>query len=118
MNNGGVFIFDLNTLYKHREILSENTFVYDLENVFCVWQNFFNNDDSSVDIELDFFERQGNVYKRYFESFSEYYYSGETVVKLLEASGFELVGHFDSLSFEKPTQKSERTVFIARKTNG
>ncbi|MBQ7580953.1 MAG: methyltransferase domain-containing protein [Clostridia bacterium] len=115
---GGIFIFDLNTLYKHREILSDNTFVYDLDDVYCVWQNFYNPDDSSVDIELDFFEKQGDVYRRYFESFSEFYYDDETVKDLLEQSGFELVGHFDNLSFEKPTGDSERTVFIARKTNG
>lgn len=115
---GGILIFDMNTLYKHREILSDNTFVYDLDDVYCVWQNFYNPDDSSVDIELDFFERQGDVYRRYFESFSEFYYDEETVKDLLEQSGFELVGHFDNLSFEKPTGDSERTVFIARKTNG
>ncbi|MBQ7654327.1 MAG: methyltransferase domain-containing protein [Clostridia bacterium] len=118
MSDGGIFVFDLNTLYKHREVLSDNTFVYDFENIYCVWQNFFNQGDSSVDIELDFFEKCGEMYKRHFESFSEFFYSDETVERLLEESGFEPVGHFDNLSFEKPSAESERTVFIARKTNG
>lgn len=115
MNVGGVFIFDMNTLYKHREVLADNTFVYDLDDLYCVWQNFYNEDDSSVDIELDFFEEQDGLYKRYFESFSEYYYDDETVRSLLEKSGFEVAGRFDSLSFEEPNEKSERTVFVARK---
>ena len=31
---GGVFVFDVNTPYKHREILADNTFVYDLGDLF------------------------------------------------------------------------------------
>lgn len=33
--DGGVFIFDVNTIYKHREILADNTFVFDEEDFFC-----------------------------------------------------------------------------------
>lgn len=33
MNPGGVFLFDLNTLYKHEMVLGNNVFVYDMENV-------------------------------------------------------------------------------------
>ena len=50
----GLFIFDVNTVYKHREVLSNNAFVYDLDGLFCVWQNEYNAEDSSVDIYLDF----------------------------------------------------------------
>ena len=38
MNDNGLFIFDVNTLYKHRRVLENNAFVFDTENVFCVWQ--------------------------------------------------------------------------------
>ena len=53
---GGVFVFDVNTPYKHREILADNTFVYDLGDLFCVWQN---TTDASLqtEIALDFFLR-------------------------------------------------------------
>ena len=36
---GGLFVFDVNTPYKHREVLGNHTFVYDLEGLYCVWQN-------------------------------------------------------------------------------
>ena len=39
MNDGGVFVFDVNTLYKHRKVLGNNAFLFDTENVFCAWQN-------------------------------------------------------------------------------
>ncbi len=35
--DNGIFVFDVNTVYKHREILRDNTFVYETDEVFCVW---------------------------------------------------------------------------------
>ena len=56
-------MFDVNTPYKHREILADNTFVYDLGDLFCVWQN---TTDASLqtEIALDFFLRSGACYTR------------------------------------------------------
>lgn len=51
---GGMFIFDVNTIYKHREILADNSFVYEYPDVFCVWQNSLDEETDTVDIMLDF----------------------------------------------------------------
>ena len=36
MEDKGIFLFDVNTPYKHREILGDNTFIYDLDEVYCL----------------------------------------------------------------------------------
>ena len=36
---GGLFVFDVNTPYKHREILGDNAFVFEEEDFLCVWRN-------------------------------------------------------------------------------
>ena len=36
---GGLFVFDLNTEYKHRNVLANNAFNYDFDDLFCAWQN-------------------------------------------------------------------------------
>ena len=36
---GGVFLFDMNTLYKHRELLGSQVYVYETDAVYCVWEN-------------------------------------------------------------------------------
>lgn len=68
---GGLFIFDVNTPYKHKNILAENTYVYDLDDVYCVWQNSFaGTPDSRVNITLDIFERDDDGrFTRYGEEF-------------------------------------------------
>ena len=38
---GGMFIFDVNTIYKHREILADNSFVYEYPDVFLLPTKLF-----------------------------------------------------------------------------
>ena len=115
---GGLFIFDVNTLYKHREVLGNNTFVYDTDEVFCVWENTFDESDSSVKIDLDFFiplEDKENCFERSSESFKEFAYSAEDMRSMLEESGFEVLGVYDDMSFEEVREDSQRATVIAAK---
>lgn len=115
MNKGGAFAFDVNTLHKHKNVLADNTFVYDLEELYCVWQNSFNENDGSVDITLDFFEEEDGVYYRSGESFTEQAYDLDEISKWLEEAGFEVMGIFDDMTTEKAQPETERAVFLAKK---
>ena len=115
MNPGGAFAFDVNTLYKHKNVLADNTFVYDLDELYCVWQNNFNEADGSVDITLDFFEEDDGAYYRSYESFTEKAYDLADIVKWLEDAGFEVIGIFDDMTTEKAHPETERAVFLAKK---
>jgi SAM-dependent methyltransferase len=115
MNPGGAFAFDVNTLYKHKNVLADNTFVYDLDELYCVWQNNFNAADGSVDISLDFFEEDDGAYYRSYESFTEKAYDLADIEKWLEEAGFEVVGIFDDMTTEKAHPETERAVFLAKK---
>lgn len=115
MNKGGAFAFDVNTLYKHKFVLADNVFVYEPDGVYCVWQNSFNEADSSVDISLDFFEEEDGVYYRSGESFTERAYELNDIKTWLEDAGFEVIGIYDDLTLDDVKQNSERAVFLAKK---
>lgn len=116
LKKGGAFVFDMNTIYKHREILGNNSFVYDVEGCYCVWSNTFCPEDNGVDIDLDlFFEEEDGRYSRGGESFREIAYTKEKVQDFLEKAGFEIVKVYDYLTFDPPEENSEKLVFAARK---
>lgn len=115
MNPGGAFAFDVNTLYKHKNILADNCFVYDLDELYCVWQNSYNEEDGSVDIDIDFFEEEDGAYYRSGESFSEQAYELDDIAKWLEEAGFEVIGIFDDMTTEKTNPETQRAVFLAKK---
>ena len=117
MEPGGYFIFDVNTVYKHQTVLGNNTFVYDTNQVFCVWQNhYLGAPEHLVDIELDFFEREGQVYYRSSEQFQERAYSTEQLAQMLTNAGLEMVAVYEEMTFSAPKDDSQRLVFVTRKT--
>lgn len=113
----GYFIFDVNTVYKHQCVLKDEVFVYDTDQVYCVWQNRYDPADGEhlVEISLDFFERCGQSYLRTSERFSERAYPLETLRDCLAKAGLEWVDCYGDLTFEPPTQDCERVVVMARK---
>ena len=118
MNDGGVFVFDVNTLYKHREVLGNNAFVFDTENVFCAWQNALLEDGETTQIDLDIFEsdeEEDDVYVRYSEEFFERGYELDFLKKTLEQFRFEVVGIYDDMTKEPIKENSERAVFVCKK---
>lgn len=118
MNPGGIFILDVNTLYKHREVLGSNTFVYDTDEVYCVWQNTLGKDRATVRMDLDFFvpaSEDGPLFMRESEQFSECAYSEAEFEAMLQAAGFAVCEKFDGYSENAPHAKSERLVYVVRK---
>lgn len=53
MERGGVFIFDLNTPYKHRHILAGQTFDIEAEDAECHWSNRYDETAQRVDITIN-----------------------------------------------------------------
>jgi ubiquinone/menaquinone biosynthesis C-methylase UbiE len=112
----GLFIFDMNTIYKHREVLSNNAYIYETDEVFCAWENFYDPNGDRVDITLNFFERgEKESYKRYTEEFSEWAYSVDDIVQAVESVGLKLLAMYDDDTFNPIHDHSERVVFVTRK---
>lgn len=115
---GGLFIFDVNTIYKHRAVLANNTFTYETDNVYCVWENTLAPDTGEVKMDLEFFEREENgMYSRSSDSFSEKAYSEEVLERILTGSGFEILAKYGDDTFEPPTETSQRIIYTARCVN-
>lgn len=114
-DDGGIMVFDVNTPYKHREILGNNTFVYDEKNVYCVWQNRLFADNLTVGINLDFFVKDGKRYERFNENFKETAFTDEQITSALKNAGFTVLNRFADLSFSKPEEFTQRVYYVARR---
>ena len=117
MEDKGIFVFDVNTPYKHREVLGDNTFIYDLDEVYCVWQN--STDENLVTtISLDLFEKDEEdeeTYYRYSEEFSERAYDLDDIRSWLEECKFEVTAVYEEMTKDSVKADTQRAVFVARK---
>lgn len=111
---GGVFVFDTNTPFKHKEILADNCFVYEQDDVVCVWQN--NTEDLVTEISLDFFKKEKNgLYSRESEIFFERAFTMQEIKTAIKEAGLSLLNVYENDSMDEATEKSERWIFIAKK---
>ena len=116
LNDNGVFVFDVNTVYKHKNVLADNTFVFDEEDFFLSWDNEYLG-DNTVRILLDFFIFNGSNYDRYSEDFCEKAYEIDDLKNTLIKCNFEILGIYDELSLNEPRKDSERIYFVCKKVN-
>lgn len=114
MNKGGCFLFDVNTVYKHKNILGDNTFVYDLDEVYCVWENSLK-ENNIVDININLFVPEGELYERYEESFCERAYSDFEITSMLENAGFKVLKRYGDMSESDPAEDEQRVIYIAQR---
>lgn len=113
MEKGGVFVFDLNTPYKHQHILAGQTFDIEAEDALCLWTNQYDESTGRVDIKIDItYQDTGEHFK---ESFCEYSYPLKTVETLLQKYGFQVARVSDGEDFGPVRPDSPRWIITAIK---
>lgn len=111
----GIFVFDVNTCYKHENILSDATFVYDCDDVYCVWQNSKCH-DMQIDITLDLFvSEEEDCYYRYQEDFSERAYTSEELLGFITNAGFEVLNRYNDFTLDAISPQSQRITYVLKK---
>ena len=113
--DGGLFIFDVNTEYKHKNVLKDNTFCFEEEGLLCLWRNS-PGPGSSVQICLDLFEeRPDGSYERSQEVFTEVVYSPADLEQCLRDNDFEIIMTCDGFTRDPLTETSQRALYVCRR---
>ena len=109
LRKGGVFIFDISSEYKLRNIVGDNTFASDDELAPYIWFNTQFEEYVKMDITV-FLKNADGAYSRRDESQIEYIHSEEDVICDLNRAGFQVTteGHLGG-------EKQERINFICVK---
>lgn len=111
----GVFIFDLNTVYKYRELLGETTISENRDEGSFIWDNYYDEESSINEYDLTLFIReQDDLYRKYEETHFQRAYELELVKQLLTEAGMEFVAAYDAFTREPVKKDSERIYVIAR----
>lgn len=115
LDPGGMFLFDMNTVYKYKELLGNSTIAENREESSFIWDNYFYEEESINEYELSIFvKEEENLYRKYEETHYQRGYEVDTVIKLIEDSGLEFLHVYDGFTKDKPSKISERVFFVAR----
>lgn len=129
LDAGGLFIFDMNTIYKYETELGDRVIAENREDCSLIWENYYDTEtrmnqyDITIYTKAEFEEdeqedEEGDnlppLYERMEETHLQKAYSVETVKLLLEQAGMEFVAVYGVGTKEAPAADCERMYFIAR----
>ena len=115
LEEDGVFIFDLNTVYKYRDLLGETTIAENREEGSFIWENYFDEESAVNEYDLTLYIREdGESYRRFEGVHYQRAYDLKTIDRLLADAGMELTAAYDAFTKEPVRDDSERIYVVAR----
>lgn len=111
----GIFIFDMNTVYKYREQLGEQTIAENREESSFIWENYFDEGEMVNEYDLTLFIRdEDGRYSKYEETHYQKAFEISEVLKAVKEAGMELVAVYDAFTREPVKENSDRVYFVVR----
>lgn len=113
MDAGAVFIFDMNTPYKHRQVLAGHSYRVQTPQTDCHWQNCYDATAAATQITVRICRRAtGETFE---ERFTEYSYTPQQVQALCGQLGLRVLRVLDGETFRPLRPCSQRMLFVTQK---
>ncbi|MBL7574894.1 Methyltransferase domain-containing protein [Peptoniphilus asaccharolyticus DSM 20463] len=110
LNDGGMFIFDINSIYKFETM--KETYVDESDGVFYIWENFYDEEERLNTYSVNFFKEEGELYERFYEEHVQRAYGTDYLIDMLKKIGYK-VKVFDDYTEEDDLSESSRLTFVA-----
>ena len=115
LDPGGIFIFDMNTVYKYEEMLGDNVIAENREDGSFIWENCYDPDCGINEYALTLFiPREDGLYEKSEEFHYQKAYSEECVRRLIKEAGLELLAVYDAYTENPLKRNSGRMTFIVK----
>lgn len=112
---GGVFVFDVNTKEKY-EKMGDQVFTDERNDIFYVWENGYNREEKQNIYRVNFFQKEGENYRRFFEEHVQYLYSKEELEEILKEAGFQTIRWYNGYGFDEDLEDCDRLVGVIEKS--
>ena len=106
----GVFVFDVNTEYRYKDIFDKKSYVYEFEDSLTVWRSEYTEKTKKCVFDIDMFiENEDGSYFRSTESQTQRLFTEEEIMKA--AKGFSLVAKTGGKGFDG-CEEPEKNYYI------
>lgn len=114
----GIFMFDMNTVHKYRDLMGDVTIAENREEGSFIWDNSYDAEEGLNYYELAvFIPREDGLYEKCEEVHCQKAYPRSEIEELIRESGMELLAVYDAYTLKPADESSERIFFVA-KENG
>ena len=115
LDPGGIFLFDLNTVYKYETVLGDCSICENREHESFIWENFYDAQSGINEYDMTFFlEEKEGWYRKYEEIHYQRAYTIDEIETLLKESGLRLLGIYGEDGSSFPDAMDERIYVVAQ----
>lgn len=135
LEDGGIFVFDISSYHKLKNILGNNFMVDKRDKINSMWINTYDDETRMIEMDLSFFvsldemvekdeydkikeiigDDDTPLYTKFDEVHYQRAYTQDEVVDMLREVGFKEVEAFGDFTMDSPTDTCERIFFSAVK---
>ena len=115
LSSGGLFLFDVHSIFKIDQLFVNQTFTYDDGDVAYIWNSFKGEHSHSVENELSFFvidDPEKDRYTRFDELHKQRTFSIDQYRIWLKEAGFTIQSITADFSTESPPQENSQRIFF------
>lgn len=114
LNKPGVFMFDMNTEFKHRW-LNGRTHLFEGDGFYVVSKPTYDKKRKLANFREIYLIKRGNVYEHLEENIKETNHTPKELKKMLSRAGFKSIKAYDAFTLEKTWKETNRVMFEAWK---
>lgn len=112
---GGLFLFDFNTVYKYSQVIGDAVIAENREDCSFIWENYYHEEEEVNEYDLTVFvQEEGDRFQRFRENHFQRGYTAETMCRLVEQAGMQIIRLLDADTLGNITDQSERVYVLAR----
>lgn len=111
MKKGGQLVFDISSRYKLEHILGNNVFGESFEDWAYLWENFYDEQEQLITMEINIFTQENELYHRDIETHYQRAYTEEEIIDLLKKTGFREIKTYGDFEWEAGHARTERIFF-------
>ena len=115
LNDGGWFIFDMNTKEALTNIWGGHVYADSRDDLAWIWKNDFDPRTARATCLTTTFVREGSSWRRFDENHTEAAYSNTRIKHLLKEAGFRVKEFYECYRFTRPNRDTLRICAVAQR---
>lgn len=112
LEDGGVFVFDVNSKGKFQRVYADNSYILEEDGVLLAWQNYYSLSTKKCNMYLSFFlEEEDGRYSRFDECIVQKMHTMKSLDKLLDQVGFKVEARVSGFDFSPADENADDRIF-------
>ena len=114
LDPGGVFIFDMNTIFKYETLMADNVIAENGEDASFIWENDYDKEsrNNTYNLTLYIKNEDDDYYERFEECHIQHAFSIDEVKSAADKAGMRYIDVLDTDTMGPVTETTERIYFV------